>query len=238
MPVLLLASGDIDAKNKLRKAIEARYGHRPVMIDTLTINYRGKMRTRIGPVTTAAPFEACSYYRFPDAVRSDFHIKPLGVKIQEQIDCYDGEIYRQKRAGKLAQSSNQTQIHTLRARMWAVAVSLLTPLGENYVHLENIDQRSFRAINTQNNITAVVSLRGDYSIEQVSVDCVNMDSGKLQTLRIRFSEECIVSDEYAFPARFQTFWDAEPFYEAEMLQLQINSEIPTAIFRSEGPAPA
>ena len=43
MPVLLLAQGDPQAKDLLRKAIHARYGLRPPALDSLHINFKGRL---------------------------------------------------------------------------------------------------------------------------------------------------------------------------------------------------
>ena len=55
MPVLLLAQGDAEARDLLRKAIEARYGPRPPALDSLKIDFNGRTRIKVGPVMTWVP---------------------------------------------------------------------------------------------------------------------------------------------------------------------------------------
>ncbi len=55
MPVLLLARGDQESKALLRRAIEARYGLGPPVLETLKLQLKGRARAKVGPVTTWVP---------------------------------------------------------------------------------------------------------------------------------------------------------------------------------------
>ena len=81
MPVLLLAQGDTTSKDMLRHAIEARYGLRPPVLESLQIDFKGRVRAKLGPINTWVPVEATAYFNFPTSMRWDFSVKAAGVQI-------------------------------------------------------------------------------------------------------------------------------------------------------------
>lgn len=48
MPVLLMARGDQSARLALGRAIEARYGMRPPVLDTLQVDFAGRAYVKVG----------------------------------------------------------------------------------------------------------------------------------------------------------------------------------------------
>src|SRR5262245_24666361 len=131
-----MAQGDAEAKDLLRKAIEARYGLRPPALESLQIDFKGRSRAKVGPITAWVPVEATAYFKFPTAMRWDFTVKPVGVSVQRGVDSFDGTTYRQQRGGSAVQViPDSQQINSVQSRLWAIAALLLTPLGEQFVKL-------------------------------------------------------------------------------------------------------
>ncbi len=234
MPVLLLAQGEPAAKDMLRQAIEARYGARPPALDSLCLGFTGRARVRFGPVNTWVPVEATAYFRFPDALRWDFVVKPMKMPVQRGVEAFDGETCRTVRGGKTPMViDDPAQIRSMRSRLWAVAAILLTPLSDLFVTLKVAGNYSFEATNTKLNDTATISLRGNNKLDQVKVHCLNTETHKQQDYVITLSDELVTLNELLLPARFSIAWDDVEALELEPTHAESNPVIPDAVFRLE-----
>lgn len=234
MPVLLLAYGDPAAKDMLRRAIEARYGTRPPVLDSLIIEFKGRAPFKIGPIHSWVPLELTAHFRFPDAMRWDFRVRPLKLPVQRGIEAYDGEVYRSVRGGKPATIiTDPDQISSMRRRLWATASILLTPLSNTYVKVEPHVDNSFSATNTQINDAATLFLNNNGTLNHVQVDCAMPDGTPAQyTMRLS-EEQTEANEDLLIPRKISTFWDDTPDFEFEPVSAQSNPDIPDTIFRIE-----
>ena len=188
MPVLLLAQGDPPAKDLLRRAIEARYGFSPPAIDNIRLCLKGKVRARVGPITTQVPVDMMAQFRFPSAMRWDFNVKTVGVSLQRGIEAFDGTTYRRLRSSGYTGSLIEPMvIDSLHRRLWAMAALLLTPLGEHFVRLKAAGEMRLEATNTLIDDTVQLLLRPDHTLDRVQVQCLNPDSGREQRFTLRLS---------------------------------------------------
>ena len=190
MPVLLLAQGNAEAKDLLRKAIEARYGLRPPALESLQIDFKGRVRAKVGPVTTWLPVAATAYFQFPTSMRWDFTVKPIGVPVQRGVDAFDGTTYRRLRGSNTPQViSDDEQVTSVQRRLWAIAALFLTPLGDHFVKLSAKGPHSLDATNTTLNDTVSLYLRPDNTLDYVQVVCLNPDSNQQQTFTLGLSTD-------------------------------------------------
>jgi hypothetical protein len=136
MPVLLLARGDKEGKELLRRALEARYGVGAPAIDTLKIEFKGRKRARLGPVATWVPMDGTLTYNAPLCARIDYTARPAGLPLISQADAFDGTIYRKRRGREVVEVVTQSdQAQSVQKRLWTAAALLLTPLVEHFVEL-------------------------------------------------------------------------------------------------------
>ncbi|MEZ4668901.1 MAG: hypothetical protein R3E39_13420 [Anaerolineae bacterium] len=234
VPVLLLAQGDVQAKDLLRNCIQARYGLRPPAFESLAIQFKGRVRAKVGPVTMWVPVDASGRFNFPVAMRWDFIVKAVGVQIGSGSEAFDGETYRFTRSGKSPNLNNEpTVVHSLQSRLWAIAALLLTPLGDHFVKLETSGEAELIAVNTQIDSKVKLHLRPNSSVEYVEVHCLNPDTDKNAIFTLRLSEELLAMDDLIVPAKICAFWDNEPYFEIEPVTADANSEIDDAVFRLE-----
>lgn len=235
MSVLLLAQGDPQAKELLRKAIQARYGIRPPALESLRIAFKGRVRARLGPIATWVPVEATAYFHFPRSMRWDFIVRAVGVQIGSGSEAFDGSIYRTLRGAKSpAEITDPALISSAQKRLWAMAAVLLTPLGDHFVRLTIQGERQLEACNTQTSGAVNLYLREDNAIERVEVRCVNLDTEREQTFTLRLSEEQQPIDELMLPARVEAYWDDDVYFEIEPVSAEANPPIAEAVFRLEG----
>jgi len=233
VPVLLLAQGDPQAKDLLRRAIEARYAMSPPAIENLRLDMNGRVRTKIGPIMTWVPLHIRASFNFPSAVRWDFTVRPVGVPVQRGCEAFDGSVYRQSRGRRSEIIDNPDIIYSLRHRVWAMAAVLLTPLGEHFVKLETAGTGELDATNVKLGGTVRLKLRGDYTLEQVQVNCLNPESGRTQLFTMALSAEQQPVDGIMMPRRIQAFWDDQPYYEVEPTHIENRTEIASEVFSLE-----
>jgi hypothetical protein len=234
VPVLLLAQGDQEARNLLRQAIEARYGVSPPAIDNLKMTLAGRVRTKVGPLTTWVPVHSVTRFRFPTAIRWDFNVRPVGVSVQRGIEAFDGAVYRQLRGRGTAEViEDEDQVDSLQQRLWAIAAVLLTPLGEHFVELKTSGDQSFQATNTKLQHTVDLHLRPDSTLDQVRVNCLNPTTNTHQEFRLLLSTEQAPVDGIMLPDVIRAFWDDQPFFELKPTQIENMPAIDDEVFTLE-----
>ncbi|MBL8162343.1 MAG: hypothetical protein JNJ61_10195 [Anaerolineae bacterium] len=234
MPVLLLAQGDPQAKDLLRKAIQARYGIRPPALESLRVSFKGRVRARLGPIATWVPVEATAYFHFPRSMRWDFIVRAVGVQIGSGSEAFDGSTYRTLRGAKSpTEIADSALITSVQKRMWAMAAVLLTPLGDHFVKLSYHGERKFEACNTQTSGEVNLYMREDNAIERTEVSCVNPDNGREQVFTLRLSEEQQPINELMLPAKIEAYWDEDVYFEIEPVSAEANPPIAETVFRLE-----
>lgn len=231
MPVLLLAQGDPQSKNMLRKAIEGRYGLRPPAIESLRLEFKGRVRAKLGPLSTWVPVEVTARFHFPRSLRWDFSVKAVGVQIGSGAESFDGVNYHNSRGGV---SEDADTVSSMQRRLWAIAAVLLTPLGEQFVKLQALGENLLQAVNTQFNVAVDLHLRDDQSLEYVKTTCLNPDTEREQAFVLRLSEELISINDMILPCKISAFWDADPYFEVEPVLIEANPAISPAVFMLEG----
>ncbi len=231
MPVLLLAQGDVQAKDLLRKAIQARYGLRPPALESLHIVFKGRARAKIGPVNMWVPVDAIGRFCFPDKMRWDFTVKAGGVRVNSGTEAFDGTVYRNTRRSKSgAVSNDQQQIDSMQSRLWAIAAVMLTPLGEHFVKLKVMSGNELEASNTRINSAVTLHLRADQTINYVETNCLNLDTGSQQTFTLRLSDDLVSFGDLILPSKISAFWNNESYFEIEPMDAAANPTIADSVF--------
>lgn len=231
MPVLLLAQGDATSKDMLRHAIEARYGLRPPALESLRIDFKGRVRAKLGPITTWVPVEATAYFNFPTSMRWDFIVKAAGVQIGSGVEAFDGARYRSARGSKATGIlTHPDLISSMQRRLWAIAAVLLTPLGEHFVKLQTMGDQILQVTNTQIDATILLHLRADKTLDYVEVGCLNPDTDKQQQFTLRLSDEQTLVNDLMLPCKISSFWDGDPYFEVEPQNAELNPQIPDTMF--------
>ena len=231
MPVLLMAQGDAAAREQLRQAIEARYGMRPPVIENMRIDFKGRARAKIGPVTTWVPVDVTAQFRLPSAMRWDFTVRPAGVPVRKGVESYDGRTLR-RAVGKETPEEIQDEdiISSAQRRLWAIAALLLTPLGDHFVTLTAENGDRFAANNRQVGSEVHLLMHADKTIEQVYVACLNSESGFIQRFKLVPQEGLVAFDELLLPKRVAAFWDDDPWFEVTPVAALANAEIDDSVF--------
>jgi hypothetical protein len=231
VPVLLLAQGDPPARELLKKAIEARYALRPPVLESLRIDFKGRSRAKIGPISSWVPVETSAQFLFPRAMRWDFKVTAAGVRLGSGSEAFDGTTSRTTRGSKApVVISDPAAVESLHRRLWAIAAVFLTPLGDHFVKLRAVGDLQLDATNTQTNSTVRLTVRPNKTLESVEVTCLNPDSEREQRFSLHLSEEQAAVNDLILPTQISAFWDDAPSFEIEPILAQENPTIAEGVF--------
>lgn len=238
MPVLLLCQGDAEAKARLRRAIEARYGINPPAIEKISIAFKGRAHAKLGPIKTWIPVEAKASFVFPTHLRWEFALKPMNLPVQKGIETYDGKTYRnQKAIGTNKESVKTSFISSARGRLWQMAAILLTPMSDYYIKMSSCGKDCIIAENTKLNDTVHIYLRENDTIDYAAVKCFNPESEREQKLFLKLSPELTTINGLIMPTQVSAFWDDEPYFELQATEVDTNPNLPEEAFTLEASAP-
>lgn len=236
MPVLLLCGGDADAKNKLRRAIEARYGRTPPAIEHLQLSFDGRARVKVGPIKTWVPVEATARFVFPTQLRWDFVVKPLKLPVQRGIEAFDGSTYRTQRGNNPPEVIAAEYAEAARKRLWAIAALLLTPLSDHYIEVLNIDEKTIEARNTKLGDSVAISLSDAGAMESAQVMALNPDTQRQQILTLRVTETHKTVMGLILPEKIMAYWDGEEYFEVVPTQADLEPEFAETVFTLQATA--
>lgn len=235
MPVLLLARGDQESKNLLRRAIEARYGFGPSALETLQLQLNGRARAKVGPVTAWIPLEITASFKFAFAVRWDYNAHLAGIPISGGAEAFDGETYRKRHShDPISVLSTADEIASIRARLWTMSALLLTPLGEAFVDLKAAGERSFDATHREMELTTRLYLKPDATLDFVETRCLNPATGRMQTYSVYALNGQRMVGDLMLPRKMGIAWDKQPEVEFTPTAASINPAIDERVFRLEG----
>jgi hypothetical protein len=235
MPVLLLCQGDENAKNMLRRAIEARYGINPPALESLHLTFKGSISYKIGPVSTRVPLTVQARFRFPTYLRWDFVVKPMKLPVQRGIEAFDGQVYRSTRGNNQTPDEvvDPAVVASVRSRLWAMASILLTPLSDHYIKITNCGDNCLQAENTKLNDAVKLYVNEDGTINYAEIHCLNPDTEKYQTMTLRLEDGQAPVDNLMLPKKISAYWDDDFAYEMKPEAARMNPTIDTELFTLE-----
>jgi hypothetical protein len=221
MPVLLLSRGDTEAKDLLRRAIEARYGFSPPALETLQLAVTGRVHASLGPIKTWLKLDATTTFKFPLAARRDYSLKFMGFPLRSSSESFDGTIFRQD-----AEIVTDPQaVASIQQRTWVMSALLLTPLTEQHVELVTRGANSIEArhIDTDDHVTLL--LNEDHSLATLTTRSIHPQTGREQNFTLKLSKKQITLDGLIVPEKITAQWDNTVWYEAHPVNAQPNIEL-------------
>lgn len=236
MPVLLLCQGDADAKGKLRRAIEARYGVTPPAIEHLQLRFEGRARVKLGPLKTWVPVEATAHFVFPTRLRWDFTVKPLKLPIQRGFEAFDGETFHVQRGNQAPEAVAAEHTEAARKRLWAIAALLLTPLSDHYIEIVTKGSHQLEARNKKLGDTVNIYLNNDGAMESVQVQAFNPDTKREQLFTLHVSEAHKTIGQLILPQTVTAMWDNKVYFEMSPTQANLEPTFSEGIFSLQKPA--
>jgi hypothetical protein len=228
MSILLLTQGDQRAKDLLKRAIMARYHTSPLALEALRIDYRGRGNIKIGPVQSWIPLEARLYFRFPDAMRWDYSVRPLGLPLQRGTGSYFNEHFYSQHHPKPITSN--TILEHLRLCIWAMGAVMLTPLSDMSIRVETLSSLSFTVINSVTRDRFEVMLDRDYMVQAIRFSSFNVEEERRQVITVRPSVEMLLLDGLPIPSHVEVFRNDNLLYKADVVNVVSNPQLDTNDF--------
>jgi hypothetical protein len=235
MPVLLLARGDKEGRELLRKALQARYGMGAPALESLSIRLQGRARVKVGPLTHWASLQTDIKFAFPGRARWDSTIRALGVTLRTYANAFDGTFYRKAVGNNPVQTVTKPEwVRAARLRLMASSGMLLTPLAEQFIELKGTGERSFEAKNIETQDTVSVTLHEDYTLDTVSTLCLNPDQDFREMLfSLQASGGQIAVHDLMLPGKVTISWNNTPEYEVTPVSVDVNAAFDESQFLLE-----
>ncbi len=231
MSTLLLTQGDPAALNLLRRAIAARYFISPPALESLRVDYRGRGHVKLGHMHSWVPLEAVLFFHFPDSMRWNYTIKPLGVTLRRGSGSFvKGTFYSEQQPAPVTHS---TMLEHLRLSIWAMGALMLTPLSQPTIYLESRTDHSFIIHNTENEDQFEVLLYDDYLVRAIRFSSPMLSEETRQPISICPSREQTVLDGLTVPRRVEVLRGSTLLYEADVANVAANPMLSTSFFRAD-----
>ena len=235
MPVLLLARGDKEGRELLRRALQARYGLGAPALESLSIHLEGRTRVKVGPLTNWASLQVLVRFVFPNHGRWDATVRALGMTLRSSSSAVEDSSYRRRVGTSPVETiSNPDHARAARLRLMVWSTMLLTPLAEQSIELKATGERSFEAANLETRDTVQVALHEDYTVDTISATSLNPDQNyREQIFTLQVSGGQIAVNDLMLPARVTVSWDNAPEYEVAPVSVEMNTPFADAVFRLE-----
>src|SRR5215467_8687492 len=127
MSFLTLARGDADALSLLKRAVAARYGLRPTVIDSARLSTIGKAKGPLGlpvQVLTTASYVGASHWRWQQTR------KLFGLMLGSSLASFDGGAYYERIDNAIHQNNEPAAVQSARSRLWAELAIFLAPMNQ------------------------------------------------------------------------------------------------------------
>ena len=228
MSFLSLAKGDPAARDLLQRAVRARYGLRPLPIESARMELAAQRKGWLGlpvKVSVVMSFVTDSHWRWDEQWRL------LGLPINSFSVSYDsGFVYHRK--GQTVERSNDVPvIQNAHRRLWGEASALLTPLTMPGVVLKFVSERIFTASPENNpDITAEIRLNADDTVDVVRTDGYHPELRQVHPLGIRPVGGLQTLDGFTVPKQVTYEWGNLDPQTFTIVKAEANPKIPLTEF--------
>jgi hypothetical protein len=229
MAFLSLAKGTPAVKSLLQKAIRARYGIRPVMIETLRLGLTGVRKNFLGlPVQISAQFDyvANSHGRWQ---QTD---KPMFGKAKTFVESYDGGAFYQMFGKKANAAADLISLGNARRRLLAELALLLTPLTGEDIVLTPVNDHAFSAaLEAYPDENVTIYLNPDDTVNRVEAQRVRY--GKLAPFVVRPDGGIQTLNLLLLPVSVAIGWADQRLTHYKIISAEMNTKLPLTNFTLE-----
>jgi hypothetical protein len=228
MSFLSLSRGDPQARDLLQRAIRARYGLRPLPLDSVRLWMTGKGTGPLGLFTTVTATVSLipgSHWRWDQTS----HL--LGITTGIFTVTYDGGTCYERRGRLVTRASDPAIVQGARCRMWLECASMLTPLTTPDVTLKAVDERTFQAMpDPESNDAATIRLNADDTVSAVEASCYHAAQKCEKLLTIRPAGGLQTLDGFTVPRQIVYQWSGERPQRFNVIKAEANPKIPLTEF--------
>ena len=228
MSFLMLSKGDPVARALLQRAIRARYGPRPLPVESFRLDMQTAARGPLGlPVRVKAQisFVGLTHWR-RDETRTLF-----GLPVAKTVESFDGAASYVMTGGRVSASQDALVVGSFRRWLWALHALLLTPLMDEDVVLKAAGERIIQALpETDSEDVATLTFNADDTLASVSVERYRLTDQRSLTFSLRPDGGLQTLSDFVVPARLVSVWEGEPPQEYAVTGVSLNPTIPLTEF--------
>src|SRR5258708_11503781 len=205
MSFLSLSRGDPAALELLQRAVRARYGLRPMPVDSIRFSLVGQVKGPLGlPVQVLSTVSYAGLNRW----RWDEARKLLGIFTLGTFSAsFDDQAYYERRGKDLTRHDDAQFVGGARCVLWAHLSFLLTPLTMEGVTLKSVDDTTFQAIRDKApQEVATIRLEGDDQIS-VETDCFHPFARQVLKWEIIGQGGLQTLDGFTIPNKIVYLWN-------------------------------
>lgn len=225
---LSLSRGDKEAQDLLQRAVSARYGLRPVMIESLRLTMSGKSKGLFGlpvKVQVHSAYVGMTHWRWEQSS------KLLGLTTAKTIESFDAGAYYRAERGRVQAFQDPRIVESYRRRIWAMQALFLTPLTQDGAILKVAGDRAFQAIpEAHPEDVATVYLHPDFTVAAIEIERFRpMDERRLPYM-LRPEGGLVTLNELVLPAQITYQWGGGEPVTYSVVGTEVNPVIPLTEF--------
>jgi hypothetical protein len=228
MSFLMLSKGDPAARALLQRAIRARYGPRPLPVESFRLDMQTAVRGPLGlPVRVKAriTFVGLTHWR-RDKTRTLF-----GLPVAKTVESFDGAASYVMTGGRVTASQDTLVVASFRRWLWALHALFLTPLMDEDVMLRAVDEHTIHAQPTADSEdVATLTFNADDTLASVSVERYRLADQRSLTFSLRPEGGLQTLSDFVVPVRLVCVWEGEPPQEYAVTGVSLNPTIPLTEF--------
>jgi len=228
MSFLTLARGDADAIALLKRAVSARYGPRPVVVESARLSMTTQSKGPLGlpaQVTTTASYVGATHWRW-DQTR-----KLFGIMLGSSVASFDGGAYYERAGKVLTQSNDQEALMGARSRLWGELAMFVSPMTQPGVMLTAVDEKTFKASpEGYQSIVATIQLNEDASVNKIEVKAYRVLEKRTVSLTLKPQEGMQTFGNFLFPKQIRYEWGDSVVETFTVNQVEANPKIPLTDF--------
>ncbi len=228
MSFLSLAKGDPAARDLLQRAVRARYGLRPLPLESVELEMVGQRRGWLGlpvRVHVVSRIVTDSHWRWDETW------KLFGLPLHYFSTSFDSGAVYYRVGNQVEQASDPVAIQGARRRLWGEACALLTPLTMPGVVLKSLGEKSLQASpENQPDDVAEIRFNADDTVDSVRTEAYYAELRQVLPLTIRPAGGLQTLDGFTLPRQVIYEWGNQRFRILTIVRAVANPKIPLTEF--------
>jgi hypothetical protein len=224
----MLARAEPEARALLQRALRARYGIRPVPVESIRLHMMGAAR---GPLGLPVRVERVGAYVGTTHWRVESQHKLFGVSLRRCVESFDGGAVFIAEGKLVTGHSDPLVLASYRRRLWAVNALFLTPLTGEHTTLKMAGERVIQAISDANtDDVATLTFNPDDTLAQVEVQRYRLQDQRTLAFVLRPENGLQTLNEFVVPVRIAFQWADSPAEVFSVTGVELNPRIPLTEF--------
>ncbi|MEP7285770.1 MAG: hypothetical protein ABI947_08380 [Chloroflexota bacterium] len=227
MSFLSLARGDREARDLLQRAIRARYGQRPIAIESVRLSMTARSK---GPFGLPAQQTVTAAYVAEGRWRWDQSTKLFGFSLGQSEVAFINDHYYERAKNISHQKDSPETVQAVRRRLWSELAFFLTPLTVLGVTVTTVDDHTFRAVRDLQPSDSATILLGEGDTVSVQTEAYRPTPGRVEPLTISSQGELQMFEGFIVPKRIVYRWGDASAEVFTVIKAEANPTIPVTDF--------